>query len=215
MFTLLRLLFYGNNVNIGKGVKKQSYHHGDLRSALVETGLRLLETHAGGGDIGLREVARETGVSATAVYRHFPDKDALLHALARAGYERLFDAQEAAAAGKPDREQAFRAIGQAYVHFAVANPALFGLMTAYMPAAGEDETLALAAESRAGVSLRENIAALLPEGSGKRAQDIAAIQAIALVHGLAQLVIGGQIPNDPELIDAAVDQFGDWRHAKG
>ncbi|WP_328804988.1 TetR/AcrR family transcriptional regulator [Parasphingopyxis marina] len=193
-------------------MKKQSYHHGDLRSALVETGLRLLR-EKGDGDIGLREVARETGVSATAVYRHFPDKDALLHALARAGYEKLFDAQEAAAAGKPDREQAFRATGQAYVHFAVANPALFGLMTAYMPAAGEEEALALSTESRAGVSLRENIAALMPEGSGRRAQDIAAIQAMALVHGLAQLVIGGQVPNDPELIDAAVDQFGDWRHS--
>jgi len=188
---------------------KQTYHHGDLRSALIETGLRLLETKAG-SDIGLREVARETGVSATAVYRHFPDKDALLSALAHAGYEKLFDAQEVAAAAKSGRKQSFRATGQAYVHFAVANPALFGLMTSYMPDANDEEALAQAAEARPGVSLRENIASLLPQGASKRAQEITAIQAMALVHGLAQLVLGGQVPNDPDLIDAVVDQFGDW-----
>lgn len=189
--------------------RKQTYHHGDLRSALIDTGLSLLEAKAG-SDIGLREVARETGVSATAVYRHFPDKDALLSALAHAGYEKLFDAQEAAATAKSGRGQSFRAIGQAYVHFAVANPALFGLMTSYMPKAHDDEALALSAASRSGVSLRENIASLLPKGSSKRAQDIVAIQAMALVHGLAQLVLGGQIPNDPDLINDAVNQFGNW-----
>lgn len=188
---------------------KQSYHHGDLRSALIETGLRLIAEKEG-GDIGLREVARETGVSATAVYRHFPDKDALLRALAHAGYEKLFDAQEAAAAAKSARDESFRATGQAYVHFAVANPALFGLMTSYMPDANDEEVLAQAAEARSGVSLRENIASLLPKGASKRTQDIAVIQAKALVQGLAQLVLGGQIPNDPDLINAAVDQFGDW-----
>ncbi len=188
---------------------KQAYHHGDLRSALIETGLRLLEAKAG-GEIGLREVARETGVSATAVYRHFPDKDALLQALAQAGYEQLFEAQKLAAAGKSSRELAFRATGQAYVHFAVANPALFGVMTSYLPKADDGETLAIMAGAPAGALLRENIASLLPEGASKRAQDIVAIQAMALVHGLAQLVLSGQIPNDPDLINAAVDQFGDW-----
>ncbi|RED15785.1 TetR/AcrR family transcriptional regulator [Parasphingopyxis lamellibrachiae] len=192
---------------------RQAYHHGDLRSALIETGLHLLKTKAH-GDIGLREVARETGVSATAVYRHFPDKDALMRALALAGYEKLFDAQEAAAAAKSSREESFRATGQAYVHFAVANPALFGVMTKYMSDAPGEEARARAAQARPGVSLRENIASLLPDGASKRAQDVVAIQAMALVHGLAQLVLGGQIPNDPDLINAAVDQFGNWRRVQ-
>lgn len=188
---------------------RQAYHHGDLRSALIETGLRLLESEEH-GDIGLRKVARETGVSATAVYRHFPDKEALMRALAHAGYEKLFDAQEAAAADKSSREESFRATGQAYVHFAVANPALFAVMTKYMADARGEEARARAAKARPGVSLRENVSALLPDGASKRARDVVAIQAMALVHGLAQLVLGGQVPNDPELINAAVDQFGDW-----
>lgn len=187
---------------------KENYHHGDLHSALLETGLRLLAEKQ--GDISLREVARETGVSATAVYRHFPDKDALLGALAYAGYEQLFDAQDAAAKGKADEEQAFRGVGQAYVHFAVANPDLFRLMTSYMPSSTDVESGAFAGENRAGQLLRDYIATLMPDASDWE-RGVAAVQALALVHGLAQLILGGQIPNDPKLIDAAVDQFGSWR----
>ncbi|QLC23971.1 TetR/AcrR family transcriptional regulator [Parasphingopyxis algicola] len=188
----------------------KSYHHGDLRSALIDTGLRLLETKAG-GDIGLREVARETGVSATAVYRHFPDKDALLTALAIEGFEKLADDQEAAAVRHKARDAAFRAIGQAYVHFALAHPALFRLMTSYMHLTGECDRNSVVGDNRAGRLLKENIAALMPADASARDREVAAIQSVALVHGLAQLVLAGQVPNDPALIDAAVDQFGGWK----
>ena len=73
---------------------KKAYHHGDLRSALVEAGLRLLEARTA-DDLSLREVARAVGVSATAVYRHFPDKGALMAALAGEGLARLAEAQHA------------------------------------------------------------------------------------------------------------------------
>ena len=66
----------------------KNYHHGDLRAAAIEAGLTLLEEREA-DDLGLREVARAVGVSATALYRHFPDKAALLRALASAGLERL------------------------------------------------------------------------------------------------------------------------------
>ena len=68
------------------------YHHGDLRNALIEAGLKLLEARGPDGsqdDLGLREVAREVGVSPTAIYRHFPDKQALKAALAGEGLARL------------------------------------------------------------------------------------------------------------------------------
>lgn len=188
--------------------KSDSYHHGDLRSALIATGLRLLAEKQ--GKISLREVARETGVSATAVYRHFPDKDALLGALAHAGYEKLFDAQDAAAKSKLGDDEAFRGVGQAYVHFAVANPDLFRLMTSYMPSSSDIESGAFVGDNRAGQLLRDYIATLMP-GASDWERGVAAVQALALVHGLAQLILGGQIPNDPKLIDAAVDQFGSWR----
>ena len=62
----------------------RAYHHGDLRSALVAAGLKALE-QGDAADLSLRQIAREVGVSATAVYRHFPDKQALLGALAEEG----------------------------------------------------------------------------------------------------------------------------------
>ena len=71
-----------NSVNI------KSYHHGDLRSAAVAEGLRLLQEREA-DSLSLREIARNVGVSATALYRHFPDRASLLAALANAGYAKL------------------------------------------------------------------------------------------------------------------------------
>ncbi len=191
--------------------KKDGYHHGDLRSALVKNGLKLVaETED--GDVGLREVARETGVSATAVYRHFPDKDAFLRALAGAGFEMLYDAQAKATAGRAAKDEGFRAIGQAYVHFAIDHPRLFRLMSRYMPSADDFREGRLAKGNRAGRLLTDYLAELLPGEENESKRQVAAIQAIALVHGLAQLVLGGQIPKDRSLIDAAVDEFGSWHH---
>ena len=74
-----------NTVNMKN--REGRYHHGDLRSALVEEGLAQLDTKAPEA-VSLREIARNVGVSATAVYRHFPDKDALLAALCDVGGRR-------------------------------------------------------------------------------------------------------------------------------
>ena len=106
------------------------YHHGDLRTALLGEGLRLVEE--GGADaLSLREVARAAGVSATAVYRHFPDKRALMTALAQEGVRRLGEAQREAAAAAGSGAAAFTATGRAYVRFALANPGLFRLTFTY------------------------------------------------------------------------------------
>ena len=102
------------------------YHHGDLRAALLEVGLRLLAERDVEG-VSLREMARDVGVSATSVYRHFPDKAALMRALAREGLDRLAGAQRDAASGKQG-PASFAATGRAYVRFALANPALFRLI---------------------------------------------------------------------------------------
>jgi AcrR family transcriptional regulator len=182
---------------------RQNYHHGDLRSALLATGVRLLEG-SGNADIGLREIAREVGVSATAVYRHFPDKDALLAALAETGFERLAAAQLKAAARYRNKAAAFRAIGRAYVRFALANPALFRIMTSHMHLTGANGSRG---DNRAAALLRERIAELLPAAASEKRRTVTALQAWALVHGLAMLILGGQVPHDEALIKAVVDEF--------
>jgi AcrR family transcriptional regulator len=182
--------------------EKPAYHHGDLRTALVQAGLRLLEERQG-DDIGLREVARAVGVSATAVYRHFPDKAALLRSLAAEGLARLAEAQQSAFDRARGGKSGFAATGRAYVRFALDNPALFRLIFSAMPSAGADPFSRPATETpEAFRMLRDNAARVAPPAAGPEAVQRIALEAWALVHGLATLILDGQIPRNDALIDA-------------
>ena len=180
------------------GLEKKSYHHGDLRTALIEAGLTLLETRAA-DDLGLREVARAVGVSPTAIYRHFPDKRALMVALAGEGLARLAVAQRAASEAAGGGVAGFSATGAAYVRFALANPALFRLIFAN---SGKGDLLAGQPEDEAFAFLRANATALAKAVGGDA--QIVALQAWAIAHGLAMLMLDGQIPADESTIDAVV-----------
>jgi AcrR family transcriptional regulator len=188
-----------NSVNIKpKRDTKAPYHHGDLRAALIEAGLELLRQRDA-DDIGLREVARHVGVSATAIYRHFPDKDALLGALAHEGMEKLAAIQQAAGAKAGGGPDGFRATGAAYVKFAVENPALFRLVFSCAPSIDllDSELGRVGSAMRA---LRENIAELMPPELPVYERKVAALRAWSIVHGLSLLVLDGQIEYDEETI---------------
>jgi AcrR family transcriptional regulator len=184
-----------NGVNIGK----RPYHHGDLRAALIAEGLRLL-AERDVESLSLREIARGAGVSATSVYRHFPDKTALLTALAMEGLAQLGTAQKAASDAAGGGTAGFAATGRAYVRFALDNPALFRLVFAspVLTSARADGTL----RSEADSLLQANAAALAAKEGGEAA--VQAVQAWALVHGLAMLMLDGQVPVDDALIDKAI-----------
>ena len=113
---------------------KNTYHHGDLRNALVLTSVRLIEDE-GLVDFSLRAAAREVGVSANAAYRHFNDKSDLLKAVAQHGFEQLAHrmrrAMSATRTGRDPAELAvnrFKATGRAYVAFALDHTELFEVM---------------------------------------------------------------------------------------
>ena len=118
----------GNSVNIkSEGAKAAgAYHHGDLRAAVIAAGLKRLEA-GDDGELGLRALARDVGVSATALYRHFPDKEALLDALADEGLRRLGARQAQAWLKAGGGRNGFKATGTTYVRFAHDEPALFRL----------------------------------------------------------------------------------------
>ena len=167
--------------------RETPYHHGDLRDALIEAAQEILETN-GLAALSLRGAARCAGVSPAAPYHHFPDKQALLDAVA----ERGFDALTAAMTTRMDKvgggAARLDASGIGYVAFAVANPALFGLMFSAIgqnPSAG---TTLDSARQRAYAILQEAVAACSPDGSADAAE---CLRLWALVHGIAKLVLEG------------------------
>jgi AcrR family transcriptional regulator len=109
---------------------ERTYHHGALREALLEQAERTVRER-GADALSLRELAREVGVSHGAPRRHFPDRQALLDAVAEAGFERLGAELRSALAGAgEDFEPRLRATAAAYVRFATRDPALLELMFA-------------------------------------------------------------------------------------
>ncbi len=162
------------------------YHRGDLRASLFEAALELL-AEDGADALSLREVARRAGVSAMAPYRHYAGKQALLAALATHGFRGLHDALRRA-----DREaapgQALVDQAVAYVHFALAHPALFRLISS-PKGPGAHADLVAAADATFGV-LSQRVAAEAADGRGREAR---AVGCWALAHGLAVLFLDGQI----------------------
>ena len=153
-----------------------AYHHGDLRTAVLRSAGKLLEKE-GVAALSLREVARRAGVSHNAPYRHFPDRDALLAALAAEGFERLGEALQA---------NAGREMGAAYVRFALAHPQRFRLMFGGLLKLARYPELA-----RASASAHGALVAAMRAQKEIQDPDTAAAAAWSLVHGLAHLLLDG------------------------
>ncbi|NRD89458.1 TetR/AcrR family transcriptional regulator [Sphingopyxis sp. BSNA05] len=185
------------------------YHHGDLRAAALQLGMERLENQEQ-PDLGLRALARDLGVSATALYRHFPNKDALLDALALEGLNRLGGNQAEAAAKAGGGRDGFGEVGVTYVKWAVEHPALLRLIynrVGQVDLAADDPT----AMGEAFYQLRAGIAATMPDDMPKDQRAAAALHAWSLVHGLAMLILDGQVAYDPEMVRKVVlmKDFGD------
>lgn len=199
----------GNSVNIKQAPdSKDSYHHGNLRAALVRAGVAALDSGTTVETLSLRALARAVGVSATAVYRHFPDKAALLSALAGEALSLLaVEQQRAAMAAGPDAMAAFSASGAAYVRFAMTHPALFRLIWATAP---DRDLFEMPIEQCDGAmaGLRQGIDAIMPVGATPDARRAAALTCWGLVHGLATLALDRQIILDDAMIDRVVGGLG-------
>jgi AcrR family transcriptional regulator len=150
-----------------------TYHHGDLRSALLRAAGELLEKH-GVEALSLREAARRAGVSHSAPYRHFADRSSLLAALAAQGFEDL--REDIGKRAERDR-------GQGYVEFALGRPQCFRLM--FGGAVRFDDYPELRAQADASYADLQRFA-----GFGEDAP-LAAAAAWALVHGLVHLMLEG------------------------
>jgi AcrR family transcriptional regulator len=154
-----------------------TYHHGDLRRAILEEALRVIAAD-GPAALSLRDLARRAGVSHAAPAHHFKDKAGLLTAIATDGYERLADALEA--------ETILLELGAAYVRFALDHPAHFEIM--FRPDLYHQSDVDLAAaRSRTRAALQ---AAARARRGGRRETPLAAW---SLAHGFATLWATGSM----------------------
>jgi AcrR family transcriptional regulator len=179
------------------------YHHGNLREALVAEGLTLLD-ESGSADLSLRELARQVGVSANAVYRHFENKEALLVAMAAEGFRRLAAVQLQAVLQREHPAEGFLESGRAYVNFARQHPALFRLMFGRFSAANRSEEMESAGQL-AYEGLRHGVAATLHLQPDSPQVVTAAMHAWSIVHGLSHLILDGQFDAITDDIDGMID----------
>jgi AcrR family transcriptional regulator len=189
-------------------VSDRPYHHGNLRSALLAQA-ELTVRERGVQDLSLRELARDVGVSHGAPRRHFPDRRALLDALAEAGFARLGAELRAAMGGAgEDFEARLRATAAAYVRFATRDAALLELMFANKHREGA-EALHEAAERTFSVMLE-----LIQQGQDDGAlepgdPERVGLVLLATIQGIAALVTGSVIQADQldELVADAIAHF--------
>ena len=171
--------------------KQRSYHHGDLRQALVRSALEIL-SEAGVGGLSLRAAARRARVSAMAPYRHFADKEALLAAVAEYGFRELAARLTAATAAAVDPRAGLAALGVAYVLFACDQPSLFKLMFGPTIEKKSGHPVLDEAGSACFNALRQAVkAAKFFEGDSD-GNDVS-LACWSLVHGLSSLIVDGRL----------------------
>ena len=176
--------------------EKRGYHHGDLRRALLDATVQLIEEQ-GLEAVSVREVARRTGVSPGAPFRHFENRTALLTAVAEVAQERLMQAvgESLPDEAKADPLQMFRAIGIGFLRWAFANPTHFQVISARASIEFDRPTL-----RDRNDELRARMNQLLNQAAAKgrlRPGDVSrlVLGGRALVYGLARMHLDGQFPS--------------------
>ncbi|MEW8296544.1 MAG: TetR/AcrR family transcriptional regulator [Candidatus Thiodiazotropha sp.] len=168
----------------------KSYHHGNLKEALLDAAENQLASD-GINRLSLRGIAKLSGVSHNAPYRHFMDKSALLRAIAERGFNELRKTVAAAAAADGPTEQRLIDAGVAYVRLALANPDRTRLMFAgSLEGAGEDAEFQAAANS-AFMGLMGLVESGVEQGIFFGDPGELALTAWSGVHGFSLLLLSG------------------------
>jgi AcrR family transcriptional regulator len=183
--------------------KKRGYHHGNLRQALVEAALKLIEEKGPTG-FTLSEAAKQAGVTPAAVYRHFEGREDLIAEAARQGYEIFGDVMQFAyESGQPSALAAFEATGRAYLAFARKYPGHYIAMFESGISVNRSPDLAAVAKKARGVleKAAEDLSQNIPQDKRPPASMFSA-HIWAMSHGVVELFArnspGTQSPFPPE-----------------
>jgi AcrR family transcriptional regulator len=183
-------------VPTSSGRKKEQptgYHHGDLRQALIDAALRIL-AKKGSAQLNLRQLARQTGVSHAAPYRHFQDKNALLAAVAEEGFRKMTAKMRALAGTEANPVLRLQRHGMGYVQFATENPAHYRVMFgSELQQKHADESLAAASAEAFSVLLDAVVACQLAGLARPGDPMNSALFCWSGVHGLSLLLIDGKL----------------------
>jgi AcrR family transcriptional regulator len=187
---------------------RRPFHHGNLRAVLLDQAEAALRER-GLGALSLRDLAREAGVSHAAPRKHFPDRNALLDALAERGFVRLAaEVRAAAAREQNDFRRALHAAGSAYLRFAMSEPALLDLMFAAKVNSPSEQV------KRAVNDHFESLLGIMAAGveaGAYEARDVERLMLVmsATVQGIAALLTSRRItpPQSEALIDDAIALF--------
>ncbi len=172
----------------------KKYHHGDLKRALIQAGVKILAKEGLGG-LSLRKVARKAGVSHSAPYAHFPNKQSLIAAISTEGFKQLYSELDAAAApfASDPRRQLVEA-AHAYTAFALNNPDTFKIMFSGILEKEKDYPAFVQASRQAFAWVVDIVRAC--QSAGVLPSTDAELAAVALwgqMHGVISLALEGQI----------------------
>jgi AcrR family transcriptional regulator len=176
--------------------RPKPYHHGDLRRVLIDAGLDLVE-QAGADGLSVREAARRAGVSPGAPFRHFPNRVALLAAVAEEAQRRFRAEIDVALADAPagDPLARFRRIGLAYLRWAIRNPTHFEIISSgrYFD---HDNAARVSRDNAELIEITERTLADAHAQGQLRSCDLKRVQIAgrALVYGFARMNIDGHFP---------------------
>ena len=188
-----------------KRSRPRAYHHGDLKAALVDAGVEILRKD-GLEALTLRAVARRTGVTQAAPYRHFKDRRALMAAVAERGFERLQHAMITTMGGAGGRP-GLKAIAIAYIRFALDNGPEYRLMfgseladTSDLPSLRDTGRSVLQFVAHGMAQLQQS--GLIGPGDPM----MLAVATWSTLHGLAMLTLDGQVAGVAPNVDALVEE---------
>jgi len=178
--------------------KKTTYHHGNLKAALIDAAFKSLESQSL-DSLSLRGLAKEAGVSPTAAYNHFSDKMDLLVEIKTEAFRRFERfLRNAVETEKPDTvDGRIMSLGRAYIQFANVFPSVYDLLFGWTPSQDHmtDELNAAAADCEflIGQYMNELVDEACPNGASSYKQSIASFISWALVHGITTLIQGGNV----------------------